>query len=143
MLRLKPIPGHREDAVLGLFYNPLKLLVIGEWFKDEHGWVKNEHHLQGTIGHEVGHAVDHHYKDISSKSNFVNAYAADYKVLSASERKQLGYYVQANTFAARQETFAELFSAIACGDSESRYFQDKFPNFARCMREFLVSEKLL
>ncbi|MBI5176319.1 MAG: hypothetical protein HY986_25775 [Candidatus Melainabacteria bacterium] len=121
-------------------------------FSKEHGAIVAENlysfgrsgknqHLQKTLAHEAGHALDHMLCDASLTVEFIAAYENDRKLMSAAQRQARQYFMQEGKRGPR-EAFADLVAALY-GTEDN--FQDSkiarvFPNCAKLIQAYLPAK---
>lgn len=129
-------PGAKWDYVEG-FQDPVqKIAVVTEHFENRNdGKIMETQRAEGVMRHEVGHAVDGALGDFSTSKKFGDAYSEDIaaidKNMSAAEKAQLEYFLQAgNGNAGQSEAFAELFGILqggGCAKWNEKLIKKAFP----------------
>lgn len=114
--------------------------IVAENFYDFGRSGKNQH-LQNTLAHEAGHALDHMLLDPSLSKEFISAYETDRKLMSATQRQARQYFMQEGKRGPR-EAFAELVAALYA--TEDNFLDSKiakvFPNCAKLIQAYLPAK---
>ncbi|MBS2001494.1 MAG: hypothetical protein JST44_08305, partial [Cyanobacteria bacterium SZAS LIN-5] len=97
--------------------------------------------VEGTVRHEVGHAVDHLLKFYSHSADFKNAYDQDVAKMSREIKEQEKYFLQKGHHGidGREEAFAEVVRAVTGDPSETRNAEvlKLYPKLAEIVRKRL------
>ncbi len=114
-----------------------KRVVIPAWNETTNSAVDKQRISSITLLHELGHAYDHANGRPSFSATFYSLYDAEVKLVPATKRKMLAYFLEGETAPGAsphrppQECFASLFA--------SRYVRQNFPRlktlkecFPRC-----------
>ncbi|HEY9760162.1 MAG TPA: LysM peptidoglycan-binding domain-containing protein [Oculatellaceae cyanobacterium] len=145
--------GHRPDGkwdyVEGYNDPTNKLNVVTEHYEqgDGSGKILTTNRAEGVMRHEVGHGVDDALGNFSAKKEFLDPYnedkAAIEKNLSAAEKAQLEYFLQAGN-AGPSEAFAELFGVLhggGCAQWKEELIKKAFPKTTAAIEKRLAELK--
>ena len=83
-------------------------------------------YYETTVLHELGHAIDWYYGDISANPNFKHAYNLDTAQISPETKQQIKYFLQKSS-AGNQEACAELIGVILGAYSHEGLVRASFP----------------
>jgi len=102
--------------------------------------LESEEQIEGLVGHETGHAVDHALGGFSHLPEFDQAYNADVALLTDEQKTRYHYFLQPG-FPGKEETFAEVFGALVehetSGGELASDLLGSFPNVAALIRQRL------
>lgn len=123
--------------------------VVSEYRLNDNGVVVKSDRIPGTTRHEIGHGVDDLLQKYSKKASrfsqeptFKNAHFDDWtKLPVAQQTDDFWYFINGyNEKAGRGEAFAELFSGVTGGSTNTKATQEvmnAFPKTTQVVREKL------
>lgn len=133
-------PGSTWDEVEGCATEGTIALASHHTSGGGDGELRPNRRMEGVLRHEVGHAVDAAYGNVSRGEAFQKAYQEDVAALGWWGRRRNGYYLQPPPEVGAHEAFAETFGALQGGGGDGTTILKRFPNCAKFVQQLTREE---